>query len=628
MPYRGKIASHFPGLGNPNRDVIDARFIPKGGTGNDAQRIAKVYRIPHGFNGTISANNIEDFLVWEWVTYVAGTQNVAIPFTPTHDVTVSSVGIFTNDNDTSSSCIVHIYHSSGLLIAAANVDVLESVSTGIPYEKYGMTGYIRTATLNSPVTFKANNTYYIAYKGRTNNQFYPVYMQGKAGRYKEYNSQDANPTVATSYNNDCGENNITAFFGGSEDDFMLYTDQTENYGNVFNNNRIYFRSSTSAPGTYYGKVTDNSMTSACDTCFQIPVGQFFYMKSFGDQSQGVSNSKFYQRTNTLPPSDYAGIKDNKGGGIGLAVGKYFIDGQYNKVYKVATAVSNYVGEKSGTLNSVYSMSSAGTFKWTGNNVNDPDHALTIEYGKYYSYSPVLSAYQGVISEFDDGLLCNAGDTFMTDNANWQLSQERLYRKNRASIVEYMFPTNVSYPNDVYKVAQLLMDISNDPNGYKVLGPETWNTSSWGSNMGECTIKSSLNATVQIASLTPESGYPSNPVPGGLYFIKSGDVYYISQSVNGNWADLINSYYVNWGDVFDFGNIIGDSSKIFSVVPRTDNLTYVDIDQCFTEVTLGSTLNDVTSTVSGLIKSSQYSNFAQTTTYTDKRFYLRINGKEV
>lgn len=76
MANIGKIACHFPQVPeghNPNYDVREIRFLPRGtapssvSSIDDTQRIVAVYYIPPG-ETEITLANLPNYLVWQLVT--------------------------------------------------------------------------------------------------------------------------------------------------------------------------------------------------------------------------------------------------------------------------------------------------------------------------------------------------------------------------------------------------------------------------------------------------------------------------------------------------------------------------------------------------------------------------------
>ena len=129
----GKIAAHFPNAGAVvNRDTYQIQYVPTGGTQSSLQEIEKVFFIPPGV--TITTSNLNDYLVWRryWEvqrTLVEGTQTVCIELVPTDDINLSSLAIFTDDSESSTTVNCGILHESGIVVYKSNVDNIDHNTT-------------------------------------------------------------------------------------------------------------------------------------------------------------------------------------------------------------------------------------------------------------------------------------------------------------------------------------------------------------------------------------------------------------------------------------------------------------------------------------------------------------------
>ena len=234
MAHTGKIACHFPGAGNPNHDVEDIKFLPAGTVipagATDAQieallaHVNKVYAIPAG--ATVSSvADLQQYVVWEWLSELAaGSETIAFEYTPSSDVSLSSIGIFTDSSDTNTTCNVAIYHESGLVVYKHNVDTVDAAST-----KYELTGRRRHIDGISGVTLKAGLKYYIQYTQKTDHisaNFYPAYYDGTPGNYKVWyygdvqNKQTVNMANLNAYRGVLDDS--SSIFGMNEGDFFIW----------------------------------------------------------------------------------------------------------------------------------------------------------------------------------------------------------------------------------------------------------------------------------------------------------------------------------------------------------------------------------------------------------------------
>ena len=193
----GKIATHFPGTegGLTNRDTYRILFAPSSATQeSDLLDIEKVYYVPGGV--TITQNNLQDYIVWKrfWETnktLVAGNQNVAIEYIPSQDISVTDIGIFTNENSTGKTPHIKIFHECGLCVAFTNGDVQTTNKV-----VYDLNGSNHDAVIQA-TTLKAGQKYYIVYSHGYGggNDFFPAYFQNTNGNYKVYENEQDNIQV-------------------------------------------------------------------------------------------------------------------------------------------------------------------------------------------------------------------------------------------------------------------------------------------------------------------------------------------------------------------------------------------------------------------------------------------------
>lgn len=171
MPWvvKGKIAGHFPGRGNPNLDVAAIGFIPAGNnqTASNIKNIKAVYFVPAGTDpSSITQNNLNNYLVWirYWeessVRLLAEDTGhyVLMKYSPSSDITVSSVGILTKGTESNGRC-VYILDENGILIGKSTGNEATVEDTTI----HGYTATKRTTTFDTSVTLKAGKDYWIQY---------------------------------------------------------------------------------------------------------------------------------------------------------------------------------------------------------------------------------------------------------------------------------------------------------------------------------------------------------------------------------------------------------------------------------------------------------------------------------
>jgi len=171
MPWnvRGKIACHYPARGNPNLDVMAIGFVPAGSnqSANDIKNIKAVYFIPAGIDpSTVTVNNLHDYLVWERYWEEPSQRLLAedtghyvlMKYSPTSDITVSSIGILTKGTGTNSRC-VYILDENGILIGKSTGNEAKVEDTTI----HGYTAIKRTTTFDTSITLKEGKDYWIQY---------------------------------------------------------------------------------------------------------------------------------------------------------------------------------------------------------------------------------------------------------------------------------------------------------------------------------------------------------------------------------------------------------------------------------------------------------------------------------
>ncbi len=117
---------------------------------------------------------------------LAGSQNVAIEYVPTEDITVNSIEIFTSQTTSATSGRIKILYENGLFVGAINGNNEDS-----PTERYNLTGRPRTVS-NVGVTLYTGKKYYIVFQDVLDTTYYPTYFQNETGNYKVYaNTTDA-----------------------------------------------------------------------------------------------------------------------------------------------------------------------------------------------------------------------------------------------------------------------------------------------------------------------------------------------------------------------------------------------------------------------------------------------------
>ena len=168
-----------------NTNIIDLSQKPRGDYRVDLAQITS--KAGGYFPGTGVISVPEHIYIGD---LLAGSQNVAVEYVPTEDITVNSIEIFTSQTSSATSGRIKILHECGLYVGAIDGNG-EDAST----ERYHLTGRPRTVS-NVGITLYAGKKYYIVFQDSTNETYYPTYFQNETGNYKVY----ANTTQATNIN--------------------------------------------------------------------------------------------------------------------------------------------------------------------------------------------------------------------------------------------------------------------------------------------------------------------------------------------------------------------------------------------------------------------------------------------
>lgn len=302
----GKIAGHFPNSNPPNRDAYRIVFAPPGETSvSNFEEIEKVYFVPAGVQ--ITQLNLQNYLVWRRYleeppaqrTLVAGSQNVAIEYIPTADITVNSIEIFTSQTTAATSGRIKILYENGLFVSA-----IDGNTTDTSTERYTLTGVPRSVS-NVGVTLYAGKKYYIVFQNSTNETYYPTYFQNETGNYKVY----ANTTNASQITIYSDAASLKATIGGDNEnlnntlrDAILqlnanekflwggYPQQESNPATpAMQQNAIYNRESLT--GSYAGKKTTVASIKS------VPTGDYCLIDA---NDIGFTNGAVYRKTENLP----------------------------------------------------------------------------------------------------------------------------------------------------------------------------------------------------------------------------------------------------------------------------------------------------------------------------------------
>ena len=304
----GKIGCHFPAKVNPNADVWNIEFLPKGD--NSTVVIDRVYMIPDGVTVT-TIPELQHYIVWTTdVTLVPESDAVCIEYKPNVDTPLSDIAIFCESQESSTSVNVAVFHESGLLVAKSNGDTVTQNVT-----KFGTTGQRRNTTV-SGATLKKGLTYYIQYTNASNS-FKPIVMDGWYGNYKRFIHSAAQSLNVANLNN-AHEwrgtiDNTMGIFNMKPGDFFRWYSSGWTPGML--NDHIYMRSSIGANMQFSGIVGDPSNYHTIDAndlsvFMQKPYNSAFiwYVDAFSTLTKGSIMQKTTS-TSSLNLFDCSEISD-------------------------------------------------------------------------------------------------------------------------------------------------------------------------------------------------------------------------------------------------------------------------------------------------------------------------------
>ena len=337
---KGKIGLHFPNTGNTGNSNQDTYKIvySSDGVQSNLQEIKKVYFLTPADASYISSLSTTEaqlaeltsgkYDVWEryWEeppsqrTLVAGTQHVAIEYIPSQDISVTDIGIFTNDNSTGRQPRIKIFHECGLCIAAMDGDV--QTTDQVLYE---LNGSNHDAVIQA-TTLKAEQKYYIVYSPGYGggNTFYPAYFQNENGNYKVYENENSMSQMTiidmSSFGNNLGIcSDIDGFIEAPENDYMTWSGNLTGY----ESNKLYVRSAVKLDGIYVGKIGTGQGLNATSllTIGQLNENDIFNWDSWN--SGGLEQYKNYQRNSSYPKDKFKKSVSTLTDGYDVGAGNIF-----------------------------------------------------------------------------------------------------------------------------------------------------------------------------------------------------------------------------------------------------------------------------------------------------------------
>lgn len=274
-------------------------------------------------------------LIWEKGTtekiLVTGTQDVAIEYVPSVDMTVSTVTIFTDEENVQAVCYFRIIEESGIVVAETNTSTVQTDVT-----IYELTGEKRTATID-PVTLYAGKKYYIYFcEQGYSDSFKPAYFQNTTGNYKSFTEWSLiNNTIDMAdfgdYIGVCsGQQGMIDFFNSNENDYMYWRTGGGSDYSIFTNQRVFVRSSAACDCNFVG-IYDTYATETLDSILKLEPKNLFLYTGSNWTEQGLTQNSFYVKTSGIPASSYSGIYENLLDPITCGSGTYFT--YYYNLYK-------------------------------------------------------------------------------------------------------------------------------------------------------------------------------------------------------------------------------------------------------------------------------------------------------
>lgn len=324
-------------------------------------------QIPEMYFGNIPVAQIYfgDTLIWEKISkrLLAGNQNVAIQYIPSQDISVTDIGIFTNENSTGRTPRIKIFHDSGLCVAFANGD-----NQTTNQELYELSGSNHDAVIQA-TTLKAGQKYYIVYSHGygSGNDFFPAYFQNTNGNYRVYENEQDNIQVF-----DISENaqylkpskykgilsDSASIFTLATDDWLVWMGSTES---GMTQGQVYRRTNVGQGWTFDGVIGDpNNVHTITAADLQVIISKDFNTAFMWevDQVPNMNRGEIWGKPSTwVTPAlvDISTYNDNqqqfklalilKGLNTNtetMLIGSLFWDNKTGKTYKLKTGYTSDV----------------------------------------------------------------------------------------------------------------------------------------------------------------------------------------------------------------------------------------------------------------------------------------------
>ena len=275
--YNGKGARVEPY--NAYSNTIDLSQFPRGDYRLDLSRITSK---AGGYFPGSGALSFPDHIYIG--TLLAGSQNVAIEYVPTEDITVNSIEIFTSQTDSSQSNSgrIKILHESGLYVGAFDGNGEDSIT-----ERYHLTGRPRTVS-NVGVTLYAGEKYYLLFHDGNTSLYYPAYFQNENGNYIANFVDNAQASTLYPYQNITAIKDYLPAGGGAiqEADLQSILKLDTNELFLWNGNDLAVNQTVIIHDDYLGKkltakVTDPPITTSDADIWNYSAQQIFIRHGYG-----------------------------------------------------------------------------------------------------------------------------------------------------------------------------------------------------------------------------------------------------------------------------------------------------------------------------------------------------------
>lgn len=286
--YNGKGARVEPY--NAYSNTIDLSQFPRGDYRLDLSRITSK---AGGYFPGSGALSFPDHIYIG--TLLAGSQNVAIEYVPTEDITVNSIEIFTSQTGSATSGLIKILHESGIYVGAIDGNNEDSST-----ERYHLTGRPRTVS-NVGVTLYAGEKYYLVFHDGNTSAYYPAYFQNENGNYIANFTDSSQATSLHPYQNIIAIKDYLPAGGGdiNEADLqsILKLDTDELF--LWNGNNLVVNSTNLIRDDHLGKKLTAKITNPPITTSDVDIWSYANQQIFVRHGYGSNVvDRIWKKTKT------------------------------------------------------------------------------------------------------------------------------------------------------------------------------------------------------------------------------------------------------------------------------------------------------------------------------------------